>query len=73
MHSLYENISLTNLNSYIYFLFGGEAFVAYWVGFCRGGFCRVAYVWVAFVGGGGLLSVPHQKQLNYDKIINYIS
>ena len=41
MHNLYENISLTNANSYIFFFGGGVAFV------------RVAYVWVAFAGGGG--------------------
>ena len=48
MHNLYDHISLTNVNSYIYFLFwGGLLSHIGWA------FVGVAYVWVAFVGGGG--------------------
>ena len=46
-----KNIILVNI--YIYYII--------WGGFCRilgVAFVGVAYVWVAFVGGGGLLSVP---------------
>ena len=33
--------------AFTYFYFG-VAFVAYWVGFCRGGFCRASHIYDSF-------------------------